>query len=69
VIPDKDLRIDMYTNSSPSVWMRVMHIPTGICADGEDQEGRRGRLRHTLLMRLEAKVAEAYDVEQRGGGQ
>jgi protein subunit release factor A len=52
----KDLRINVFSNSSPQIVMRILHIPTGLIVEGEDTE--RHRLQKRLLNEISSKVEE-----------
>jgi protein subunit release factor A len=55
MIPKADLRIDTYTNSSRSQWVRIIHLPTGVVVKGsglrsEDLEGHLLKVLEALLL-------------------
>jgi len=54
-VNDKDLKVDIFTNSSPYITMQITHIPSGVSVNGH-RDGSRYRLRKALLIELESKV-------------
>lgn len=54
-----DVRVDVFTNSTPIVFMRMLHIPTGIVVEGDGTS--RHRLRQELLEELTEMVESAQE--------
>lgn len=52
-----DIREYSFTNSSPKVFIRITHIPTGICVEGESEKSR-VKLRRELVTELEEKIKD-----------
>lgn len=52
---DSDIRIDTYTNSSPDIKMRLVHLPTGKTVNGETNRSSL-KLKDKLMEELKQKV-------------
>lgn len=51
---DQDLRIDVFTDRSPEVGIRIIHLPTGFVVSGIGESRR--ALREKLVRELEELV-------------
>lgn len=51
----KEIRVDVYVNAGPTLWMRLVHLPTGTTVTGEGVS--QIKLREELLAQLEQEIA------------
>ena len=57
-IDEKDLRIDIYTNSSKKIVMKIMHIHSGICV--EDSGESKYKLKKKLIREIDQKLTNNH---------
>lgn len=49
-LDEREVRVEVFTNASPIVRMRLLHLPTGYSVDGESES--RVRLKAALMKAL-----------------